>query len=75
MYASNLRTYFVQRNFVCTKSIHWEEILVCSYNDPRTFRLVLVLVLTERKTLNVRRKLLRGNYFTNILINRTYLKK
>lgn len=75
MYASDLRTYFVQRNFVCTKSIHWEEILVCSYNDPRTFRLVLVLALTERKTLNGRRKLLRGNYFTNILINRTYLKK
>lgn len=75
MYASDLRTYFVQRNFVCTKSIHWEEILVCSYNDPRTFRLGLVLVLTERKTLNGRRKLLRGNYFTNILINRTYLEK
>lgn len=58
MYASDLRTYFVQRNFVSTKSIHWEGILVCSHNDPPTFRLGLVLPLTERKTLNGRRKLL-----------------
>lgn len=52
MHASHLRTYFVQRNFVRTKSIHWEEVLVRSYNDPRTFRLDLVVVLSERNTLN-----------------------